>query len=158
MKNTILFVFLLAMQAVFKSVGAVPEEIPVERIVDPSKLIPVSMSGFTGEVQEVLKFDLEVAGLEFVTPDKARFTISGQNNGQVEGRVFDRNKTQVLARAYTGSNARSPAHALANDIILAITQQKGIAQSRIAFKVEARNGSEIYIADYDGHNAIAMTQ
>jgi TolB protein len=122
------------------------------------KLIPVSMSGFTGEVNQVLKFDLEVAGFTVVAADQAQYLITGSNNGHVEGRVTDRiNKASLLARAYDGP-MRAQAHALANDIVEALTGKKGIANTRIAFKVTYGGYSEIVVADYDGYNAAPITQ
>ena len=141
--------------AVVQPAGA--DTIVVSGDADSTKLIPISMTGFSGEVASVLKFDLEVAGFDF-NPEKALFFVSGSNNGQVEGHLSDRNKSRLLDRAYTGSSLRLQAHALANDIILAITQKKGIAQTKVAFKVESAGGGEVYVADYDGHNGAAVTQ
>jgi TolB protein len=121
------------------------------------KPIPVSMTGFTGEVDKVLRFDLFVAGFEFVS-DKPQYVISGGNNGNVQGRVVDPlSQSTLLAKAYSGGNVRSQAHALANDIIFAITKEKGITQTKIAYKMDSRTHSEVYVADYDGHNAVAVT-
>src|ERR1039457_923731 len=44
--------------------------------------IPVSLDGFSGEVAEVLKFDLYVQGFAFVAPDAAQYQINGGNSGQ----------------------------------------------------------------------------
>ena len=121
--------------------------------------IPVSLEGFGSEVTEVLKFDLYVQGFSFVTPDAAQYQISGTGAGSVVGRVVDRfAKTTILSRSYNGATLRRQAHAFADDVVLAITGKKGIAQTRIAFKVEATSGNgEIYVADFDGHNAEAVT-
>lgn len=137
-----------------------PQELDLERrnfgeaVVKP---IPVSLSGFTGEVDSVLRFDLFVAGFEFVS-DKPQYTIAGRNNGNIEGRVHDAvSQSQILAKAYNGGTPRALAHLLANDIIFAITGKKGICQSKIAFKVNLGRTSEIYVADYDGHGATPIT-
>lgn len=142
--------------AFVQSLRAQPE-LNIERWPDRSKAVPISMSGFSGTAQEVLRFDLEVHGFVFVGSDTAQFILTGSNNGQVEGRLTDKNKTSLLARAYTGGNTRSQAHALANDIILAITARKGVTQGKIAFRVGEGKTSEIYVADYDGANAVAVT-
>jgi len=134
-------------------------EIDITSYTSGAKLIPISMSGFSGEVATVLKFDLEVMGFKFEGPDTAQYLLSGSNSGRVEGRLTDRiTKASLLAKAYTGGTLRSQAHALADDIVLAITQKKGIAQTKIAFKVDTGAKSEIYIADFDGHNAQAVTR
>jgi TolB protein len=124
-----------------------------------TKPIPVSISGFTGEVADVLKFDLYVQGFSFVSPDAAQYQIIGNNSDNVVGRVVDRfAKSTILSRGYTGASMRRQAHAFADDIVEKITGKKGIAQTKIAFKVEAASGNgEIYVADFDGHNALAVT-
>ena len=124
-----------------------------------TKPIPVSLSGFSGEAASVIQFDLCVQGFSFTTPEAAQYLITGSNAGHVEGRLTDRfNKSQLLAKAYTGGTLRAQAHALADDIVLAVTQKKGIGQTKIALKVDTGENSEIYIADFDGHNPQAVTR
>jgi TolB protein len=108
---------------------------------------------------DVLKFDLYVQGFSFVGPDAAQYIISGSNAGNVQGRVTARfAKSTLLARSYTGASLRRQAHRFADDIVLAITGIKGIAQTKIAFKDEAPNGDgEIYVADFDSYNRQAVT-
>jgi TolB protein len=122
-----------------------------------SKLIPVNVSGFTGESATALKFDLEVAGFSMVSPEQAIFLINGSSEGQLKGFVTDRNKNSLLAKAYSGGTPRVQAHAFADDIV-ALFGRKGIARTRIAFKVDTGENSEIYVADYDGHNAVPVTR
>ena len=50
-------------------------------VMGMTKPIPVSLSGFSGEGLEVLKFDLYVQGFSFVGPDAAQFQISGSDAG-----------------------------------------------------------------------------
>jgi TolB protein len=121
--------------------------------------IPVSLEGLSGEVADVLKFDLYVQGFSFVTPDAAQYQISGTTAGSVQGRLVDRlAKTTILTRNYTGASLRRQAHAFADDIVQAITHKNGIGQTKIAFKAQSSTGSgEIYVADFDGHNAQTVT-
>src|ERR1039457_2907181 len=128
-------------------------------ILGNSKPIPVSLEGFSGEVADVLKFDLYVQGFSFVAPDAAQYQISGTVAGTVQGRVVDRfAKSTILTRNYTGASSRRQAHAFADDIVLAITHKNGIAQTKIAFKVQSSTGNgEIFVADFDGHNAQSIT-
>ena len=115
------------------------EEIDINKAVDVNgwpKPVPVSISGFSGEVDSVLRNDLLFMGMANVSPSEAQFLITGSNAGRVEGRVVTaRSKSQILAKAYAGSTARSQTHALADDICLAITGKRGIAQTKITFKV-----------------------
>ena len=109
------------------------------------KPIPVSISGFSGEVDAVLKQDLLFMGFETVAPDQAKYLIGGSNAGRVEARVIERvNKQERFAKAYTGGTPRSQTHALADDIAKTLTGKPGIAQTKIAFKAETGgNNSEI---------------
>jgi TolB protein len=128
-------------------------------VVGNTKPIPVSLDGFSGEVASILKFDLYVQGFSFVSPDAAQYQISGSNSGNVIGRVSDKfAKKEILSRSYTGASVRRQAHAFADDIVLAITGKKGIAQTKIAFKSQSENGDgEIYVSDFDGGNPQAVT-
>ena len=150
----------LAMAAIHFS--RAQDEIQIQKQIDvlgQTKPIPVSLDGFSREVTEVLEFDLYVQGFSFVAPAAAQYQISGSNNGNVQGRVVDLiSKQTKLSRSYTGASLRRQAHTFADDIVQAITGKKGIAQTKIAFKVEAAGGNgEIYVADFDGHNAQSIT-
>ncbi len=123
------------------------------------KPIPISLSGFTGEGAEVLKFDLYVQGFAFVSPEEAQYQISGSDSGGITGNVTDKvARKMILSRSYNGASLRRQAHAFADDIVLAIQNKKGIGTSKIAFKSQNSSGSgEIYVADFDGFGAQAIT-
>ena len=84
-------------------------------------LIPIHITGYTGEVDQTLKFDLEVAGFVLVSPEKARYTLTGKNGTQVEGTLADNAKRAVLARSYPGGTPRAQAHSLSDDVVQAVT-------------------------------------
>ncbi len=124
------------------------------------KPVPIAVNGFSGEVDQALKFDLGVMGFIIVPAGSAglNYQVTGSNNGRVEGRLMDLiSKSQLLGKAYTGGSLRQQTHALADDIVLAIRHQKGIALTRVAFKAEKGGNGEIYFADFDGYNAQAVT-
>jgi TolB protein len=121
--------------------------------------IRIAVSGYSGEVDSVLKSDLFVVGFTNVPPDQAQYLLSGGNNGSVTGQLTDRfSKAVKLSKAYSDGSRRAQTHALADDVVLAVTGKKGIAQTKIAFKMQTARGSEIYMADYDGFNARQLTQ
>jgi TolB protein len=128
-------------------------------VLGNTKPIPISLDGFSGEVADVLKFDLYVQGFSFVPPEAAQYQISGSNDGNVVGRVADKfARSTLLSRSYTGASLRRQAHAFADDIVFAITGKKGIGQTKIAFKAQQPDGGgEIYVSDFDGHGAINIT-
>jgi TolB protein len=134
------------------------EELDINRFGQGPRFIPVSLSGFTGEVDSVLKFDLEVAGFKWVAADTAQYLISGSNSDNVVGQVQDRlNKAIKLAKRYSGGTLRVQAHAFADDIVLACAGRKGVAQTKVAFRMDVGGASEIFVADYDGYNMRQLT-
>lgn len=138
--------------------AASTDEVDITKRAEGS--VPVSLSGYSGEVATVLRFDLEVAGFDVVAPDMARFNVTGNNGGAVEGQVVERATRVVMLenRRYSGGTLRSQAHAFSDDIVLKLTGRPGIARTRIAFKSDQGGNTEIYVADYDGGNATAVTR
>jgi TolB protein len=135
------------------------EEFDISRVGQGTRLIPISLAGFTGDVSQTVRFDLEVAGFKVVGADDAQFLISGSNNADLSGLVTDRiSKAVLLSKSYKDAAPRALAHAFADDVVLVLTGRKGIAQTRIAFRIQTGSSSEIYIADYDGQNAKRVTQ
>src|SRR5688572_18583355 len=120
------------------------------------KQTPIAVSGYSGEVDQILRFDLAVAGFKFVTKDQANFQLTGSNGAQVEGRLNDGAKP-IFAKAYAGGTPRSQAHALADDIVQAVYGTPGIARTKLVFKREVGRAGEIYVSDYDGYNPVAVT-
>jgi len=124
------------------------------------RLVPIALEGFTGEVFGTLKFDLEIQSFEITPPDKAQYLVSGTYGSSLVGYLQDRiSKASLLAKEYTGGSPRLLAHTFADEIVEKLTGQAGVARTRIAFKAETPgHNSEIYIADYDGYNAQAVTR
>lgn len=122
------------------------------------RAIPIALVGYTGEVARVLEFDLEVVGFKVLTgnPTTVNWTLTGGNAGRVEGTLKDNGQVR-LAKAYSGADLRVQAHALADDVVKAVQGIPGIARTRIAFKRDKGGSSEIYVSDYDGYNAVAVS-
>lgn len=126
---------------------------------------PITLTGFTGEVALVLKFDLAVMGFISVPAGQASYELSGNNAGSVTAQLSlggGGSRSVLFSRAYQGGDLRAQAHRLADDVVLKITSVPGIAEvngriSQIAFRVENDTGSEIYVSDFDGHNASPAT-
>jgi TolB protein len=132
---------------------------PITRNIDTlgfMKPIPVTVTGFSGEADTVLKNDLSFMGFEIVSADKAMFTIQKNSAAGVGATI-----TQLqYNKAFTGGSTRQQTHALADDIAKTITQKPGIAQTRVAFKTRPQSygDGEIFISDYDGYNAMPVTR
>ena len=114
-------------------------QIEVRTGITPGNMPPiwVSFSGFTGEAEEVLRFDLCVQGFNFTNAEAAQYLLTGSNNGNVQGQLTDRIHKKAISRQELHRGPlRRQAHALADDVVEAITGKKGIGQTKIAFKTE----------------------
>jgi len=78
----------------------------------------------------------------------------------LEAYLYDiaRGKT-LLAKRYSGSSrsASSLAHRFANDIIEALTGERGIFETKIAFVSNVDGNKEIFMMDFDGKNVRKVT-
>ena len=81
-------------------VPAAEEAIAVDKFGDTTRLIPLSITGYSGEVDRVLRFDLEIAGFLLVAPDVAQYNLAGANNGQVA--IWLMNRGVISAQLYPG--------------------------------------------------------
>ncbi len=129
----------------------------VTKASEAESLIPVSVEGFSGEIDSVLKFDLEALGMTIVSPDAAQFQIKGTQNGQLDGTLSPAGGRPFWARGYAGGAPRTQAHAFANDIVKQIRNTVPIFQTRIAFRRQEGTSTEIGVSDFDGANAAVLT-
>jgi TolB protein len=141
------------------SVGHADEEIGISKYYVPGKEkpVPVSLSGISGEAAEVIQFDLTVQGFSFTSPEPPQYLLSGSANGNLTARAQDAyNKTYKVNKSYTGASLRRQAHAFVDDFLAALGR-KGIGGTKIAYKRDNGSKGEIYIADFDGNAAQAVT-
>lgn len=126
------------------------------------RAVPVHVTGYSGEVDRVLRFDLSFMGFELVN-DKSSATYEIQKaSGAGVGAVV----TDLVAKAnrynklFTGGNTRQQTHALADDLSKTLLHQPGIAQTRVAFVAQPSGYGvgEVYVADYDGFGASPVTR
>src|SRR5262245_41850211 len=129
------------------------DDITIRREVRMGRTPPiwVSLSGFSGEALEALQFDLYVQGFNFTNTEGASYLLTGSNNGNLQARATDKSGRRdiVPTKLYTGSKLRQQVHWFADDFVNAFPGQKGIARTRIAFKVDTGANSEIAISDFD---------
>ena len=137
------------------------EEIRIPgQFLEPGRTKPiwVSVSGFTGEAAQVLQFDLYVQGFNFTNAEAAQYLLSGSSNGELQGRAVDAiSKHTLVSKAYQGGTLRRQAHLFVDEFCQAL-QRKPICQTKIAFKGENGKASEVYLSDFDGQNAQAVTR
>jgi TolB protein len=141
------------------SIGQVTDigELQRDYLPGKEKPVPVSLSGFTGEAEAVIRLDLTVQGFAFTTPETAQYLLSGSANENLTGRAQDRfNKNMLVNKSYTGASLRRQAHAFVDDFLAALGR-KGVGQTKIAFKAGEGANSEICIADFDGFGRQVIT-
>lgn len=74
--------------------------------------------------------------------------------------VYDTStRSSVFAKAFKGtqSSLRRLAHIASDQIVMALTGKRGIADTRIAFANNSTRHKEIYVVDYDGANLKKLT-
>jgi TolB protein len=134
-------------------------EIIVDRAVVPGNAKPIylNLTGLTGEAAQVLQFDLYVQGFAFTNADQAQYLITGSNNGSLTARATDKfNRNTLVAKSYSGGTLRRQVHTFADEFVEAL-KRKGIARTKVAFKVDTGKNSEIFVADFDGFGPQAVT-
>ena len=118
----------------------------------------VSLTGFSGEADQVIRFDLYVQGFATTNSEAAQYLISGSANGNLQGRVTDRvTRNALVAKAYSGASIRRQAHAFVDDFVQAL-DRKPIGNTKIAFKGQNGSNGEIFVADFDGFNPQQVTR
>jgi len=67
---------------------------------------------------------------------------------------------QVLGKGYGGDQnlLRRMVHKLSDEIVLKITGEKGMAETKIAFVSDVSGHKEVYKIDFDGHNLERLTR
>ena len=63
-----------------------------------------------------------------------------------------------MAKAYSGASLRRQAHAFADDFVAGARAGKASRRPRSRSRWRRGANSEIYVADFDGHNAQAVTE
>jgi TolB protein len=133
----------------------------VTQIVTAGSVPPLyySLSGISGEAAKVIQFDLYVQGFALTNAEGAQFAISGSSEGNLQVKVMDKvNPQPLVSKAYAGANLRRQAHAFVDDFMIRL-ERKPICQTKIAFRGDVGPGvGEIYVADFDGESAQAVTQ
>ena len=155
-------------------------------IVTPRSRDASPRAEVTREIAEVVLFDITMSGIAvesreqtFSTllpgsePDfgawasagfdllvNSEYSLNG-NELTVEFRLFDvLNRKMITARRYLGriNDLRRFTHSFADEILLAVTGEKGCFTSRIAYVSAQTGNKEIYVMDWDGHTPLPLTR
>jgi len=126
-------------------------------ITAPASLIDKELLDEGVEKQEVKFASWRSIGIDIVC--KGRVTVT---NGELSLEAFAYDTldgSMILAKRYRAKQNewRRVTHRLADDIIFAVTGEKGIMSSRILFTAGRRNLKEVYLSDFDGQNVTRLT-
>ena len=113
-----------------------PNRLTVIGEVDETKLVPIAISGFDGKVATVLRFDLEVQGFKIVPKASAKYILSGNNDGVVEGALQDANQAFLFNKTFNGGTLRMQAHTLSDTVVQAVHGVRGIARTKILYTMK----------------------
>ena len=144
------------------AVGAQAQVVNVAKNFVKKSVLVTSFAG-GASVSDVVKNDLRLSGsFDLKSPgEPAEYVVQGSADptGVKCLVTLAATKATVLAHAYPlTEKSRAMAHSIADDIVQAVTGQRGIAQTKIAFIYAPKRGvKELAVMDYDGHNARILT-
>jgi TolB protein len=141
-----------------------------------------------GEIQEVMKFDLNLAGCVKIINDSPNENGVGIGSGEFDftpwrkagavlllksGYIIDGDKIltdfrlydvptekQLWSAVFTGKHrfVRKMAHAFVDDTMRAVTGEEGPFAGKIVFVSKRTGNKEVYMMDYDGYNVTEITR
>lgn len=126
-------------------------------ITAPTTLIDKELLQEGVERQEINFNNWRSMGIELVCKGKLQ---SLGNDLTLEAFLYDSlDGSMILAKRYKGSRKdwRRIIHRLADDILLAVTGEKGIMSSRVLFVAGGRSLKEAYFSDIDGEGIQKLT-
>ncbi len=126
-------------------------------ITAPASLIDKELLDEGVEKQDVKFTSWRSIGIDLVC--KGRVQVK-DGELSLEAFVYDTlDGSMMLAKRYRAKQNewRRVTHRLADDIIFAVTGEKGIMSSRILFTAGRRHLKEVYLSDFDGQNVTRLT-
>ena len=157
-------------------------------IAQPVSLFGGQNADIAKGISEVFNFDLTLAGPFTVMPAPPSESRSGIRPGEfdfapwqaaganllvksgytlsadsltIEFRLYDVSRgRELVAKRYSGKRAdlRKMVHTFSDEIMLAVTGERGPFTGKIAFVSKATGNKEISLMDYDGHNVQRLTK
>ena len=142
-------------------------------VVKTANKTSITVNSFTGSNPQIAKIltdtlinDLNINGLfdiKTLGNSEAIFTGSCTVSGKsvtAQGNVSVRGQS-VLSESAIGDadpgKVRRVAHKLADAIVQKLKNEPGIASTKVAFVSRKTGSKEIYVMDYDGYNAVRLT-
>jgi TolB protein len=108
--------------------------------------------------QEIKFNDWRRLGADYLV--RANYQVQG-SAVKIEARLFDvAAGRMVIAKAYEGDARgwRAMVHRFADEILYALTGERGVFDSKIAYVQSVGKNKEIFICDFDGNNPVQATR
>ncbi|MRR16390.1 MAG: Tol-Pal system beta propeller repeat protein TolB [Deltaproteobacteria bacterium] len=126
-------------------------------LLDKKSFLDGVEPGQPGQPETIRFSDWSVIGADFLV--RGDMIVKGKDIA-AESRLYDVTRGQMLlAKKYTGhaDTLRALAIAIASDILLALTGDAGDLNTRLAFIIKKKSGSDIYAMDYGASEAANLT-
>lgn len=154
----------------------------------PRSLESPANAGYAKTVSDVIAFDMNMSGvvtaeihsqqtvsgaLSLLDADylpwqsagfdmlvRSEYSLKGEHL-TIEFRLFDViTRKLITAQRYLGkaNDLRRFSHAFADEILRAITGEKGVFTTKIAYVSTQTGNKEIFVMDWDGHNPLPLTK
>lgn len=111
---------------------------------------------YTGKPDE-LKY-WEKIGADILLCGEFRVEATGH---YIVARLMDvEGKGEIWSKEFQFDKKESPrkmAHSIADEVVLRLSGERGIASTKIVFSNDAQGSKEIYVIDYDGYGLIRLT-
>ena len=111
------------------------------------------------EASEIKFEDWSDQGADFLV--RCSYQVQG-NSIRLDGRLFDVSGRKLVGtgKSYTGDLRawRQMVHAFADDIMMMVTGQRGVFDTRIAYVQSVGSAKEIFYCDFDGSNPVQVTR
>jgi len=127
---------------------------------------PLDRKGFLEDPQTMgleapqIKFDVwRQLGAAYLV--RCSYQVQG-NTIRLDGRLFDVAGRKIVdaPRSYGGDSRawRQIVHAFADDILMMVTGERGVFDTKIAYVQTIGNAKEIFYCDFDGNNPVQVTR
>ncbi|HEX2747384.1 MAG TPA: hypothetical protein VHM91_05230 [Verrucomicrobiales bacterium] len=130
-----------------------------EQNAKPQLAIEEFIGGTGASASEIVRKCLERSGRFVVTPNVGQWLVRASSSaGRIDGALVATNGSVLFNNHYDSPDLLDNAKAYADDIIDALTGERGIAFSRIAFVSDQSGAKEIYVCDSDGQRVQQITR
>jgi TolB protein len=194
-KQTVIFLVFLSLASSFlfvrqgyPAVSPQGNKQPPLAIAQPFCLGGKQDAHIAGEIEEVIKFDLNLAGCVKIMTALPKENAGGIRPGDfgfaqwrttgaallvktgyvidgekimTEFRLYDvKAEKQLWSEVFTGKRrfVRKMAHAFVDDILRAVTGEEGPFAGQVVFVSARTSNKEVYVMDYDGYNVRQITR